>query len=89
MDPSTGYPSHGVVSVTVVAPTAADADAISTTVFVLGREKGMEFIRRRPGVDGFIVFERGDSLAIDYSPGFRGKFIPGISRPPAHAGPYD
>jgi thiamine biosynthesis lipoprotein len=76
MDPATGYPAEGVVSVTVVAPNAADADAISTTVFVLGRQKGMEFIRRRPGVDGFIVFEQGDSLCIDYSPGFRGKFTP-------------
>jgi thiamine biosynthesis lipoprotein len=74
MDPSNGYPATGVVSTTVVAPTAADADAISTTVFVLGREKGMEFMRKRPGVDGFIVYEQGDSLGIDFSPGFRGKF---------------
>ena len=73
MDPATGYPAPGVVSVTVVAPTAADADAISTTVFVLGRAKGMEFMQRTPGVDGFIVYEQGDSLGIDFSPGFRGR----------------
>lgn len=80
MNPATGYPATGVVSTTVVAPTAADADAISTTVFVLGREKGMEFMRRRPGVDGFIVYEQGDSLGIDFSPGFKGKFTPGGER---------
>ena len=79
MDPATGYPAGGVVSVTVVAPTAADADAISTTAFVLGRRRGMEFIRRRPGVDGFIVYEQGDSLAIDFSPGFAGKLARGPS----------
>ncbi|HTO95278.1 MAG TPA: FAD:protein FMN transferase, partial [Bacteroidota bacterium] len=73
MNPATGAPARGVVSVTIVAPNATDADAISTTVFVLGRQKGMEFIRRLPGVDGFIVCESGDSLAIDCSPGFRGK----------------
>jgi len=73
MNPATGAPARGVVSVTIVAPNATDADAISTTVFVLGRQKGMEFIRRLPGVDGFIVYESGDSLAIDCSPGFRGK----------------
>jgi FAD:protein FMN transferase len=85
MDPATGYPAGGVVSVTVVAPNATDADAISTTVFVLGRRRGMEFIRKTPGVDGFIVFEQGDSLGIDLSPGFQGKFTPGLSqaRPPA------
>jgi len=77
MDPATGCPSLGVVSTTVVAPTAADADAISTTVFVLGRSKGMEFMQGKPGVDGFIVYESGDSLAIDYSPGFKGRFIRG------------
>jgi FAD:protein FMN transferase len=73
MDPATGYPAPGVVSVTVVAPTAADADAISTTVFVLGRTEGMAFMRRTPGVDGFIVYEQGDSLGIDFSPGFKGR----------------
>jgi len=93
MDPATGYPAQGVVSVTVVAPTAADADAISTTVFVLGRGKGMEFIRKTPGVDGFIVYEQGDTLGIDYSPGFRGRFSPGgaqaPSRPRSNARSYD
>ncbi len=73
MDPATGYPASGVVSVTIVAPTAQDADALSTTVFVLGRTKGMEFIRKTPGADGFIVYEKGDSLSIDFSPGFQGK----------------
>ena len=77
MDPATGAPSRGVVSVTVVAPTAEDADAVSTTVFVLGRARGMEFMKRIPGVDGFIVYEQGDSLGIDFSPGFRGKLTRG------------
>jgi len=75
MDPATGYPSTGVVSVTVVAPNATDADAISTTAFVLGREKGMAFLRSLPGVDGFIVYEQGDTLGIDLSPGFQGRLV--------------
>jgi len=79
MNPATGSPARGVVSVTIVAPTAADADAISTTVFVLGRQKGMEFMRRVPGVDGFIVYEQGDSLAIDFSPGFAGRLARGTA----------
>jgi len=74
INPETGYPATGVVSVTVVAPNATDADAISTIVFVLGREQGMAFIRRSPGVEGIIVYEQGDSLGIDLSPGFLGKF---------------
>ncbi len=89
MDPATGCPSLGVVSTTVVAPTAADADAISTTVFVLGRRKGMEFMKGKPGVDGFIVYESGDSLAIDYSPGFKGRFTRGSTGAVSQGGTND
>lgn len=75
LDPATGYPASGVVSVTVVAPTAVDADALSTLVFVLGRVKGMEYIRKTPGVEGFFVYEQGDSLLVDFSPGFKDDFV--------------
>jgi thiamine biosynthesis lipoprotein len=36
MDPRTGWPAEGLISVTVVAPTALDADAWDTPLFVLG-----------------------------------------------------
>ncbi|HCJ10261.1 MAG TPA: hypothetical protein DHW14_03750, partial [Clostridiales bacterium] len=39
LDPSTGWPVSGVVSVTVLAPTAAEADALATALFVLGPER--------------------------------------------------
>ena len=70
---ATGYPTRGVVSVTVVAGNATIADAVSTVAFLLGRQKGMEYIRRTPGVEGFFVYEQGDSLALDFSPGFQGR----------------
>jgi thiamine biosynthesis lipoprotein len=89
MDPATGCPASDVVSVTVVAPTATDADAISTTVFVLGRQKGMEFIRRTPEVDGFIVYEQGDSLGIDFSPGFQGRLALDRSHRRSRTSPND
>ena len=42
IDPRTGYPAQSrVVSVTVVAADAAAADALSTSIFVLGKEKGL------------------------------------------------
>jgi thiamine biosynthesis lipoprotein len=74
MDPGTGYPARGLVSVTIVASTASEADAISTLVFVLGKEKGMSFVRRAPGVECVMVSEQNDSLIVDSSPGFVGKF---------------
>jgi len=38
LDPRTGLPAEGVLSATVIAPTAADADALATALFVLGTE---------------------------------------------------
>ncbi len=75
IDPATGYPARDVVSVTIIAGDATSADALSTLVFVLGREKGMEFIKRTPGVEGVMVWEEGDSLRYILSPGLEGKFV--------------
>ena len=36
LDPRTGVPAEGVLSATVVAPTAAEADSLSTALYVLG-----------------------------------------------------
>lgn len=55
LDPATGQPARGCQSVTVLAPTATEADACATAAFVLGPRKGLAFLRARPGVRGVIV----------------------------------
>jgi thiamine biosynthesis lipoprotein len=55
LDPVTGQPARDCQSVTVLAPTASEADACATAAFVLGPSKGLAFLRARPGVRGFIV----------------------------------
>ncbi|MEK7251055.1 MAG: FAD:protein FMN transferase [Bacteroidota bacterium] len=74
INPATGYPAKDVVSVTIIADDAMTADALSTLVFVLGREKGMEFIKKSKDVEGLIVWEEGDKLSYELSPGLQGKF---------------
>lgn len=74
IDPATGYPARDVVSVTIIANDALNADALSTLVFVLGREKGMNFIKDREGVEGIIVWEEEGVLHHELSPGLQGKF---------------
>jgi FAD:protein FMN transferase len=54
IDPRTGWPAEGAQSVTVVAPTGTEADALSTAVFVLGAEHGAKLLRKH-GREGFIV----------------------------------
>lgn len=60
LDPATGRPARGCQSVTVLAPTAAEADACATAAFVLGPSKGLDFLRSRPGVRGLIVDAAGE-----------------------------
>ncbi|MCE5267332.1 MAG: FAD:protein FMN transferase [Planctomycetaceae bacterium] len=55
LDPRTGQPAEGVLSVTVTAPTAAMADALSTAFYVLGPERSLEYCRRYPDVSMFMV----------------------------------
>ena len=59
LDPKTGRSSGAVQSASVIAARAIDSDALSTTVFVLGVEKGLALVNRLPGVDAIIIDDRG------------------------------
>jgi FAD:protein FMN transferase len=65
LNPASGCSAGAAVSVTVVAPTAVVADALSTAVFVLGPEAGLDLLNRQ-GVDGLIV---GPDLEVIATPG--------------------
>ena len=55
-NPKTGYPTQsGLASVTVVAPDATTADALSTAIFVLGKQKGETLLKNFPGVKAKII----------------------------------
>jgi len=56
-NPANGYPTNNdFLSVIVIADTAMDADAISTAVFVLGYEKGIELLRVIQNAEAIFVF---------------------------------
>jgi thiamine biosynthesis lipoprotein len=58
-NPKTGYPANsGVVSVTVIASDGLTADALSTAIFVLGKEKSRELIKRFPDIEVKIIEEK-------------------------------
>ena len=57
IDPRTGYPSTGIISTSIMTSNAELADAISTSVFVMGVETGLDFINQLKGVDCIIIDE--------------------------------
>lgn len=72
LDTETGYPvDNGVSSVTIVAESSMDADALSTAVFVLGTERGIALVESLDGVEALVITT--DKL-LHPSSGFRELF---------------
>ena len=66
IDPRTGRPAEGVLSCTVIADTAVAADALSTTLFVLGSNDGKEYLRKHaPDCAALWVTESGEQILSD------------------------
>jgi thiamine biosynthesis lipoprotein len=59
LNPRTGKPAGEVMSVTVLAQRGIDADALSTTIFVMGVEQGLALANRLPDVSAIIIDRRG------------------------------
>jgi FAD:protein FMN transferase len=55
LDPRSGWPAMGVYTATVLAPTAAEADALSTAAFVLGPQEIAELCARRTDIGVVLV----------------------------------
>jgi thiamine biosynthesis lipoprotein len=57
LDPRTGEPAFGPASVTVLAPTAAEADALSTAFYLLGAEPAASYVAAHPEIGAIFVDE--------------------------------
>lgn len=57
LDPRTGEPALGPASVSVLAPTATDADALSTAFYLMGVEATEAYLVGRPEVGAIFVLE--------------------------------
>jgi len=56
LDPRVGKPvDNGMLNVTIVSQTATEADALSTSIFVLGADKGLRLIEELNGVEGVLI----------------------------------
>lgn len=72
LDTQTGYPADNeLAGVSILTSSSIDADALSTTCFVLGAEKALAFVKDKPGVD--VLFITKDKKVM-MTPGFRKVF---------------
>lgn len=72
IDPRTGSPAaSGLLSVTVVGASSIDADALTTALFVLGRDKGLELLRML-NADAVFISEDSELTVTD---GLRGTIV--------------
>lgn len=55
LDPRTGWPCDQLLSVTVLAPTAALADALSTAFYVMGLDKAAAYCDDHPEVAAILI----------------------------------
>jgi thiamine biosynthesis lipoprotein len=60
LDPRSGWPAEGLASATVLAPTAAEADALATAFYILGVDKARAYCEARPEV-GAVLLRRGSA----------------------------
>lgn len=61
LDTKTGYPiENNLTAVTIISPLSIDGDALSTTCFALGLEKGLALLESLPEIDGIFVDKDGN-----------------------------
>lgn len=66
IDPSTGYPAEsGLASATVIADEGRLCDALSTSLYVMGKERAMEYWRQHQNFDMILITEDGEIYLTD------------------------
>ncbi len=65
IDPRTGYPSEsGIASVTVICPSSMHADALSTSIFILGKDS-ISLCDNFPDTDALVIMENGEVITTE------------------------
>lgn len=59
INPKTGYPAQGIVSVTVFAKQTEMADVLAKGVFLFGVDAGLNFVNQLKGIECIIVDDKG------------------------------
>jgi FAD:protein FMN transferase len=72
LDPATGYQPRQAMSTTVVGPDSTADDMLSTALFVMGPDKGLEFMKSRSNTEALIV---GSAGKVYFTPNMKTKYV--------------
>ena len=73
LDPVTGYPARGCISVTTWATSVMDADILSTAIFVMGPKRGLALAESLDNVETLIFYEEDGRIKTAMSSGIKGR----------------
>ena len=59
IDPKTGDSARDLRSVTIIGPDAITTDALSTSLFIMGIEKGLALANRLAAIDAIMIDRNG------------------------------
>jgi FAD:protein FMN transferase len=62
IDPRTGYPATGLTSVTVTGPGTEICNALSTSIMVLGKKRGLKLVKDFSGYECLIITDSGKHI---------------------------
>jgi thiamine biosynthesis lipoprotein len=72
LNPTTGYPERSaLLSASVLAPSAAKADALATACMVLGLDRGLRLLEQTPDTEGYLIYlDAANNMAVAQTSGF-------------------
>jgi len=68
LDPRTGWPAQAVLSATAIAPTAEQADALSTAFYVLGLAGTQQYCDQHPNIAALLCTATNSGAGIEMHP---------------------
>jgi thiamine biosynthesis lipoprotein len=76
IDPRTGYPvQNGIVSVTVIAPSAMQADALDNAFMVMGIKDSFEWTRNNPNIGVYFTYMDSSGKIADTANAYFKQFV--------------
>lgn len=77
INPKTGYPiSNGIISITVYAKKAIDADGYDNALMLMPVEKAINFVETKNNLEAYIIYKKPDGKVVDtLTAGFKKMII--------------